>query len=282
MGEERPYEELDLDELEREFNESWVDPEPEEVEESEDSETEEVETETETEEIEEAEESETEDSETEEEEEPEEETELNRDEPFKQKQKQTKEENAAFAQLRREKEQLEQQTKVLEQVAAQYGMTVDQFQQAYQQQQEEARAKEQGVPVDVLRRMEAMERQLNEQKNSSHKEKFWSEVDTVKSKYGLNNDEINKIFDYIGKNGLVNMDTGTPAVPFEFIYKAANHDNILERKVTEEKQKSLAAKKKRQATAAKGHTNSTAGKQTSPEDLSVDDVEKMLRSEGLL
>lgn len=275
-------EEFDLDKLEQEFNESWKEEEEteevtedtEETEESEESETEDIETEDteETEEIE----------ETDEEEEEEESETLDKDEPFTKKPKQTKEENAAFAEMRKQKEALEQQNKTLEMVAAQYGMTVPQFQEAFQKQEEEARAKNQGIPVDVLRRMESMERQLNDQKTSSHKDKFWNEVDTVKAKYNLNDAEVTKIFDYIGQNGLVNIDTGTPAVPFEFLYKAANFDNAIERKTNEAKQQALAAKKKRQTKSAPGHTsNSNAGDQVK-DDYTVDEVEKMLKNEGLL
>ena len=283
LGEERPYEELDLDALEEEFNQSWVDPEEETETETENIENpEEPEEELEPEEAENPEDLESPEEPGELEEEPEEEAELSRDEPFTKKSKQTKEENAAFAELRRQKEAAEAQARVLEQVAAQYNMTPEQFQAAWKQQQDEARAKQQGIPVDVLRRMESMESQLNEQKGSAAKDKFWNEVDTVKAKYDLTNDDINKIFNYIGEQGLVNLETKLPSVGFEFAYKAANFDNVLARRETEAKQKDLAAKKKRQTNAPKGHTNSNAGKQTSQDDLSVDDVEKMLRSEGLI
>ena len=278
---------FDLEALEKEFEAEWQD---------EDTETEETDTETE-----ELGESQTEDNETDlpdeedtfseeeeeesdlqEEDQEEEETELDRDEPFSKKPKQSKEENAAFAEMRRQKEALEQQNKVLEEVAAQYGMTVDQFQAAYKQKQEEARAEQQGIPVDVSRRMESMERQLTEQKSTSAREKFWSEVDTVKAKYDLSNQDIDKIFNYIGEQGLVNLETKLPSVGFEFAYKAANFDNVLERKAKEAKQEALAKKKARQAKSAKGHNGSNAGATPPKEDFTVDEVEAQLRKEGLL
>ncbi|MGM9949772.1 MAG: hypothetical protein ACI33P_06580 [Lysinibacillus sp.] len=273
---------LDLEALEREFEAEWQEPEEntetEETEELGESQTEDSETSNTEEELETEEDEETDLPEEEEEED----IELDRDEPFQEKPKQSKEENAAFAELRRQKEALEQQNKTLEKVAAQYGMTVEQFQEAYQQQQEEARAQEKGIPVDVLRRMEHLERQVSEQQHSATREKFWSEVDTVKAKYDLTNQDIDKIFSYIGEQGLVDLETKLPSVGFEFAYKAANFDNVLERKAKEAKQEALAAKKARQAKSAKGHTGSTAGKQPPKEDFTVDEVEKILREQGML
>ena len=172
-------EEFDVDALEREFNETWEDSEEtqdetEQIEETETDDSEELETEDDEAEVE---EEEQEPEEVEDDEEPE----LDRDEPFDKKPKQTKEENAAFAELRRQKEAAEAQAKVVEKFAASHGMTVDQYLAAVEAQEEEQRAQEKGIPVEVLRRMEAMESQLNETKTSAAREKFWNEVDTVKA-----------------------------------------------------------------------------------------------------
>lgn len=274
-------EEFDVDALEREFNETWEDSEEtqdetEQIEETETDDSEELETEDDEAEVEE------EEQEPEEVEEEEEEPELDRDEPFQKKPKQTKEENAAFAELRRQKEEYEKQARTLEKVAAQYEMTPEQFMEKYEQQQQEQRAQQQGIPVDVLRRMEQMESQLNETKTSAAREKFWNEVDTVKAKYDLTTQEIDKLFNYIGENGLVNLETKLPIVSFEVAYKAANFDNVIERKSKEAKQQALAAKKQRQQKSAKGHTNSNAGNQAPKEDFSLDEVEAQLRKEGLI
>ena len=127
-----------------------------------------------------------------------------------------------------------------------------------------------------------MEKQLNETKTSAATEKFWSEVDAVKTKYDLTNQEIDQLFNYIGENGLVNLETKLPLVSFEVAYKAANFDNVIERKSKEAKQQALAAKKQRQQKSAKGHTNSNAGNQAPKEDFTLDEVEAQLRKEGLI
>lgn len=274
--------EFDLEAFEAEFNKEWQEPEDEAPEE-----TEAEEAQDETEEIDEP-EGEEEEQESEEQEDPspeeeeEEEPELDRDEPFQKKSKQTKEENAAFAELRRQKEAAEAQAKVVEKFAASHGLTVDQYLAAVEAQEEEARAKDKGIPVEILRRMESMETQLTSQKKDAAKEKFWSEVDNVKTKYDLTNQEIDQLFNYIGENGLVNLETKLPLVSFEVAYKAANFDNVIDRKAKEAKQQALAAKKQRQQNSAKGHTNSNAGSQAPKEDFTVDEVEAMLRKDGLI
>ena len=276
---------FDVEALQREFEDDWQDDSTDEQEENTETETEELgESQTEDDETEQSEETE-EEEETEEadlpgEEEEEEEIELDREQPFDKKPKQTKEENAAFAQLRREKEEAEKRARVVEKFAASHGMTVDQYLAAVQAQEEEQRAQQQGIPVDILRRMESMENQLTETKSTAAREKFWSEVDSVKTTYGLTNQEIDKIFTYIGENGLVNLETKLPSVSFEFAYKAANFDNVIPRKVKEAKQEALAAKKARQAKSAKGHNGSNAGAQQPKEDFTLDEVEAILRKEG--
>ena len=281
---------FDVEALEREFEAEWQDDnttdEQENTEET-DIENEELgESQTEDDETEQSEETEEED-ETEEadlpdEEEEEEEIELDREQPFEKKPKQSKEENAAFAELRRQKEEAERQAKVVEKFAASHGMTVDQYLAAVEAQEEEQRAKQQGIPVDILRRMESMESQLTQTKSTAAREKFWNEVDSVKSKYDLTNQDIDKIFTYIGENGLVNLETKLPSVGFEFAYKAANFDNVIPRKVKEAKQEALAAKKARQAKSAKGHNGSNAGATPPKEDFTVEEVTEILKKDGLL
>lgn len=199
------------------------------------------------------------------------------------KPKQSAEENAAFAALRREKEELARQAKVAEQIAAQYGMTVPEFEAALAEQELQKRAEKQQVPLEVLRRLEAAEKKLAETETTSAKEKFWSSVDSVKEKYGLKKDEIDNVFHYIGNEGLVNQATGLPLIDFEKAYKLANHDQLLARKEKEAVQKRLADKKKRQQRSAVPHSNN-ASSSNNDSDFS-DEFDKRiasLRGSGVL
>lgn len=195
---------------------------------------------------------------------------------------QSPEDNAAFAEMRRKNEELARQAKVAEQVAAQYGMTVDQFEKAYADQQLQQRAEQQGVPLDVLKRLEAAETELSSTRFQSEQDKFWSSVETTKAKLGLNDDEVKATFEYIGQRGLVNVNSKLPTIPFEDAYKAANFDSILERSKKEDNQKRLADKKARQKKSAVPHTNAGTQPNEGETELSVDDVEKRLKERGLI
>lgn len=263
---------FDLDTFRKEFEETY---EPEVIEEDVETEIEDT-TETEVDEIEVDESEEVE--ETEEDENPSD-TEL---EPDPEPKKQSREENAAFAEMRKQLEAEKKKAAIAEQVAAQYGMTVEQFEQAYAQQQEEARAQTQGIPVDVLRRLEAAENKLAQTEKQNADEKFWASVTTVKEKYGLQDDEIKNVFDFIGREGLINPVTKLPLVDFDKAYKIANFDKIQERKEKESYQKRLADKKARQQKSAIPPTNASTAPTSETDEITDDFVMKRLKERGLL
>jgi hypothetical protein len=268
---------FDLDKFQADFEASWEEPDTETESDEEDEEFEDGVDETET--------TEEDDFETEEDDETEEDEETDEEDETvhtNTKTKQSKEENAAFAQLRREKEELAAQNKLLEQVAAKYGMTIEQFQKAYQEDLEVEAAAAEKIPVEVYRKLNATEASLAQFKKQAATDKFNLEVEKVKNKFGLEDTEIAAVFDFIGTKGLHDPELGIPTVDFESAYKLANFDNLMNRKTTEAKQKMLADKKKRQKKSAKPHnTNSNVSTATN-DDFSVDDVAKQLRAEGYI
>lgn len=195
--------------------------------------------------------------------------------------KQSREENKAFAEMRRKNQELEKQARIAEQIAAQYGMTVEQFEKAFQEKQEQERAEKQGIPVEILRRLEAAEQQLQQTQIQAEQDKFWNSVEKVKAQHNLDKDDLEKVYKYIGENGLVNQSTGLPLIDFEQAYKLANFDTLQERKTKEAVQKQLADKKARQQKSAIPHTNANTTS-ANDEDFSLDDVEKRLRARNLL
>lgn len=196
--------------------------------------------------------------------------------------KQSREENAAFAQMRKELEAEKRKAALAEQVAAQYGMSVEQFEQAYKEQQDKARAEQQGIPVEMLRRMEAAEQQLAQQKLQAEQDKFWGSVTNVKDKYGLQDDEVKNVFEFIGREGLVNNSTGLPLIDFDKAYKLANFDKLQERKEKEAHQKRLAEKKARQRKSAVPPANASTATNSELDEITDEFVEKRLRERGLL
>lgn len=270
-----PEFDLDLDSFRKEFEENYEETETEETEDLEQSEEDLEETEDESETEDEELESETEEDESEEESE-------SKEEAPKTKKTQTPEENAAFAEMRRKNEALQKQAAVVEKAAARYGMTVDQYLAAVEEQEAKERAEKQGIPVDVLRRLEKSESQLNEMTVQQKRERFFGQIETTKAKYGLEDTEVNSVFQYIGQNGHIDPNTNLPTISFEDAYKLANFDSITERKVKEAKQKQLADKKARQKKSAISHTNEGTNSNKDTEEITDEFVLKRLQSRNLL
>lgn len=196
-------------------------------------------------------------------------------------QKQTREENSAFAEMRRQNEALAKQAALVEKAAAKHGMTVDQYLQAVEEAEQEERAKEQNIPVDVLKRLEMLERENSTVRVQAAQERYLSEVNSVKSKYGITDQETESVFRYLGERGLYDQETRTPTISFEDAYKLANFDSLTERKIKEAKQADLEAKRKRQQTTAVPHTNASTA--TNQDDEITDEfVAKRLKERGLL
>lgn len=276
--------EFDLETFQREFEESYEEPETE-TDEIESDDVEENDTEEIPEDVEETNDEIPEDTETTEDSDEEEDLNLDRenlpDFAETEKKKQTKEENTAFAEMRRQNEALKQQASIVEEYAASHNMTVDQYIAAVRQQQEEQQAQEKGVPVEMLRQLNTTQSRLEQIEKQSATEKFYASVDKVKEKFGLDNDEVNNVFSYIGSQGLVNQSTGLPLVDFEFAYKAANFDSIQERTIKQAKQKDLAAKKQRQKKSAVSHTNASTTSNTDSSEMSDEEWAETAKRMGL-
>lgn len=273
------FAELDLEAFRQEFESEFKEPEqPEMTEQLEETELSEVE-QTELDPVEQDVEVETEEAEDEQV------PEVTEDEPQPEPEpkKQTREENAAFAEMRRQNEALQKQAALVEKAAARANMTVDQYLAAVEEAELNERAEKQGIPAEFLRRQEMMERQLEQMTVQSSQSQYFTEVATVKSKYGMTDDEEKGVFNYIAERGLFDPKTRTPIIPFEDAYKLANFDTVQERRIREAKQKDLAAKKARQSKTAIPHTNaSTASNSTVEDEITDDFVQERLKRLNLL
>lgn len=264
---------LDLESFRQEFESSYEEPET--------TETEEVETEEEPEQVEETQtETQTEESEEEEQQEEEEEGQSQQSEQPK---KQSKEENSAFAEMRRQNEALKRQAAIVEKAAARANMTVDQYLAAVEEQEAQERAQAQGIPVEVLRRLEQSESQLSTLTIQAAQDKYLADVKMTQAKLGFTDQEAEAVFKFLGENGYVNPQTRTPIIPFEQAYKLANFDSIMERKLKEDNQKRLTEKQQRQRNTALPHTNvSTTSNQTVEDEITDDFVMKRLKERNLI
>ena len=150
--------------------------------------------------------------------------------------------NEAFKQLRKERDKLAASDKFLEDLAKQYNMSKEQLMQRFQEDQLKKQAKEQGIPEDQLRKMQEMERRIQEVETAKQREVFNIKAEALSTKYNLGEKEMIQIFEESARLGL--DITRNPDL-LEFAYRAVNYDNA----VNEGRQKQLETTKKRKATS---------------------------------
>lgn len=185
---------------------------------------------------------------------------------------QTEEQNKAFAEMRRQLESEKRYADVIRKIAEKNGTDPDKLLEQYQDQELESQAEEQKTPVDVLKRLQALENENAQMREQSTAEKFNSQVEKTKAEYSLGDNDIKEVFKYYQENNL------TASTPFDQVYRLANFDTLMEKKVKEARQSELSEKKKRQETTAIPNTDS-ASPQTG--DLTDDAWAEQMKSMGL-
>lgn len=197
------------------------------------------------------------------------------------KTKQTPEQNRAFAEMRRKLQEAEKAKKFLEKVAQESGVSLDQLMQSYEQRRIEAEAQKAGVPVEVYQRLQSLEQSNMELKKQAQLNRFFGQVEIVKQKYDLKDDEVDRTFKYIGSKGLFDPETKVPVIDFEDAYFLANRDTLIQRKAEESRQQMLAEKKKRQQQAAIPHKGVSANTTPQVEEWTDEAIDKQLKKMGL-
>lgn len=156
--------------------------------------------------------------------------------------------NEAFAKLRREAEQYKQQSAWIERLAEENGMTVDELKQQYEERRLNKEAEKQGVPVDVLKRLQTLEEENQSIKQQTFAEKFNQDVASVIEKHRASEEDIRATFAYIHENNLTAL-IESGAASFDKVYQLAHLDTILESAKEQAVQETLTQKKKRQQEA---------------------------------
>lgn len=129
----------------------------------------------------------------------------------------------AFAEMRRKAEANEPIAKWVQDLANQQGYSdPSELMAAYKEQQDAHDAEQQGIPVDLYRRMNDLETENKTAKEQITASNFNNEVAQVKQKYNLTDEQLTETFNHMGQR---NMQAGD--VPFEVAYIAANHDTIV-------------------------------------------------------
>lgn len=157
--------------------------------------------------------------------------------------------NAAFAEMRRQKEAAEQQAAFVKQMADHYNMTPEQLQQQWADDQLAQRAEKEGVPVEFLRQQTQDRQEVQQLRQQVENQNVRAQVAETMTKYNATQDEINAAVTYAQENGLTQM-IFSGALPFEQAYKLAHVDSLIGSAEKKAVQKSLSNKKARQKAAA--------------------------------
>lgn len=185
----------------------------------------------------------------------------------------TPQDNGRWAEMRRNAEEGRKYQDFIDGLAKQFGMTPEEYMRQVQQAQTEQKAQEQGIPVDVLNRLNDQEKQLSDLRSQDVLGKFQNGIEKVRSQYDLKETDpsIQETFKWMAQNGHID-EQQMPKMAFEDAYFLANRDSIIQKQVEAATQKSLADKKQRQEAAAVA----TDGAGTSQPDVDVNVGEDVL------
>ncbi len=182
--------------------------------------------------------------------------------------------NEAFKRLRQERDQLAKSDEFLSNLAAQYGMTKEQLIARYQDQIDAQQAKAQGVDPTQYKKMRELEDKIYQIEQEKSKEIFNLRANQMATEYNLDDDQMVQLFE---KASELKVDILQNPDLLDFVYKAVNYDNAIEKG----RQSQLETSKKRQATST-GRTG-TFGKQVDTTEDDVDrEIENYLRENNII
>lgn len=174
--------------------------------------------------------------------------------------------DAAFASMRRELDAAKQQAAFVAKMAEHYGITPEQLQQQWHNDQLEQEAEQQGVPVELLREQANNKQEIEQLRSQMQTQNVQAQLAAVTQKYNASQEEISAAVDYAQQNGLSDLIfNGT--VPFEQAFKLANMDSLIQKAEKGAVQKNLSAKKARQQAAAPATNGGKADPKADEQDL---------------
>lgn len=193
----------------------------------------------------------------------------------------TSKQNQAFAKMRNQLKEEQALAGFVRNLADQQGVSPEELMQAYEQRKLEAQAEQEGVPVDVLKRINQLEEENRQTKQQAFSQKLDQEVNSTIQKYGLKQDQIDSVFSFMVNNGYVNEDQ-TTNISFEDAYILSNKDNLINQAKEEGRQQYLKEKKNKQQSAAPNTGNSGGNtSSTNKTDFSEDDIMKEFAKMGI-
>lgn len=182
--------------------------------------------------------------------------------------------NEAFKKLREERDRLAKSDEFLNNLASQYNMTKDQLIEKYTQELNSKKAEEQGIPVEQFRKMQEMEKKIQDIEAQKQKEVFNLKANQIALNYNLNDDQMVQLFNEASS---MNLDILANPDLLDVVYRSMNYEQAIEKG----RQAQLETSKKRKATST-GRTG-TVGKQvdTTTEDMQKE-IDAFLKEQGIL
>jgi hypothetical protein len=148
--------------------------------------------------------------------------------------------NAAFKTLREERDKLAESDKFLNELATQYGLSKEELIKRYKDEANKKQAEKEGMTPEQYKKMNDLQKEVEEIKLNRRKEIFNYEAQKVSDKFNLSEKEMVELFDYASASKIDIL--SNPAL-LEFAYRAKNYDNAVE----QGRQKQLQTSKKRRA-----------------------------------
>ncbi|WP_142952926.1 hypothetical protein [Bacillus cereus] len=177
--------------------------------------------------------------------------------------------NEAFARIRRENEQYQQQISEMQrfrdtiaEIGAARGMTPEQVLESYEQARLQQQAQETGVPVEHLQRLQQVETQLEAQQYQQLQSETQNQLVALQQKYNLSNEDMSAFIDTAQEQGF-----DPRFAPVEAYYLMLNQENITKRAVEQARQADLEAEKQRQLTTPIGNKGGAAATPTMDEEV---------------
>ncbi|HDR8456807.1 TPA: hypothetical protein QC364_003686 [Bacillus cereus] len=182
---------------------------------------------------------------------------------------QNEKQNEAFARIRRENEQYQQQISDMQrfrdtiaEIGAARGMTPEQVLESYEQARLQQQAQDTGVPVEHLQRLQQVESQLEEQQYQQLQSETQNQLVALQQKYSLSNEDMSAFIDTAQQQGF-----DPRAAPVEAYYLMLNQETITKRAVEQARQADLEAEKQRQLTTPIGNKGGAAATPTMDEEV---------------
>lgn len=182
--------------------------------------------------------------------------------------------DAAFAKLRRQAEEAQAFKDFVQELSTAAGVSPEELMEQFKEKQIETEAKEKSIPVDVYKRLNALEQENQEMKQRVVAERFDSDVKALLDD-GATEEEVREAMQYAADNG-IDLRLGT--VSIKQMYKLAHMDKIIAKKAEEAKQDVLSKKRERQRKAAVPNGSGASAVETFDDDY----VDKTLKDMGLM